>query len=126
MFAQIEQNRDDDANQAAVERHAAVPDRDEVDWVGEVRGGVVLADDVVDDEERTAANEHAQQRVEEEVLDLLPRQPQTAPPLRPAHPQIDRNKTDEVRYAVPMDGKRSQAERDRIDVRIGEPMRHQS
>ena len=62
-----------------MERHPALPDRDEVDRVGEVVGEVVLRDDVGDHEDHAAADQHADQRVDQEVLDLIGGQPEPAP-----------------------------------------------
>ena len=86
---------------------------------------IVLADDVVDDEERAAADEHADQRVKEKVLNLFSGQPETTPAGRSRHPQIDADESDEVGDAVPMDLQRPEVNRDRVDIcRIGEPVLH--
>jgi len=69
MFAQIQQDGDDDTNQAAVERHPAVPHRDKIERVREVIRRVVFADHIVDDKKHASADEHADECVHEKVLD---------------------------------------------------------
>jgi len=63
MLADEEPNRDEHADQTAVERHAAVPNGNEINRVGKVESRVVHADHVVDDEKRPSADEYADQRV---------------------------------------------------------------
>ena len=117
-------DRDDDADERAVERHPALPDRDEVQRVREVVAQVVLRDDVGDHEAGPPADQHADQRVDQEVLDLVGGEPQPPPARRPVHPQKDADEPEQVREPVPVHGDRPEVERDRVDVRIGEPVAH--
>src|ERR1700728_1902054 len=106
-------DRHQHADQSTVEGHPAVPDGDKVDRVGKIERGIVLADDVVDDEEGSPADEHADQRVEEKVLNLLLCEPQAAQPGGTAHPQIDAEERHQIGDAVPVDAEsRTEMNRD--------------
>src|SRR5579863_2102580 len=108
-----------------MESHAAVPHGDEVNRIGKVQRRVVFADDVVDDEKGSAADEHTDQRIEKEVLNLFFGQPESGPAGRSRHPEIDANEADEIGDSIPMNLQRPEMNRDRVDIcRIVEPVLH--
>ena len=85
----------------------------------------MLADDVVDDEERAAADEDADERVKQKVLNLFFGQAEAPAAGRAAHPEIDANERHQVGDAVPMDFERAEMDRDGVDIcRIAEPVMH--
>jgi hypothetical protein len=128
MTAHEDGDRNEHADQAAEEAHPAVPNRDDVEQaerhVAEVERRVVFGDDVGDDEERRGRRSGRRQRVDEEILDLLDAQAQAAPAGRASHPKPHADEPDEVREPVPADRYGAEVDRDRVDVRIREPVLH--
>ena len=120
--AREQRHRDDHAEQAAVERHAALPDREDLERMGGVEAGLVeqhVAEPAADD-----GAEHA---VEEQVLDVATR-PAARRELRQARPprgeEEEQAEADQVGDAVPVDGDRHadlrEVERDRVELRVHE------
>src|SRR6516162_7847321 len=124
MLPNEEPNRDDHTDQSAVKGHPAVPHGNEVNRIREIKRRVVPADDVVDHEEGPSTDEHTDQRIKKEVLDLVPGQAEALTTGRTAHPEIDQDKRHQIGDAVPMHFEWTEMNRDRIDVWIGEPVLH--
>ena len=124
MFAQIEHDGENDADERAVEGHAALPNGDEIERVRKILRQIVLRDDVGNDEADPASDQHADERVHEKILNLVGGQTQAPPAGRPIHPQKHANEPDEIRQSVPVHGERSKPKRNRIDVRVDKPMGH--
>ena len=66
VFSGVEESRNTDANQAAVKRHSAIPDRQNLQWVLKEMAGLIKANKA-----QTSAHDDADDGPAEEVADLL-------------------------------------------------------
>ena len=100
---------------AAVERHAAVPDRERLQRVAEVE-----ARPVEQDVAEAAAEHHAERDVDQEVVDVGRGQPPARPPHEALHVLPPEHQTEDVGERVPSDRERPDLDQDRIDRRKGQ------
>jgi hypothetical protein len=110
-----EHHRDQHAEKAAVKRHAALPDRENLERVGKVVAGLVK-----EHVAETPAENHPDDRAEQQVVELLASDRREAR-LDAPHAEPPRGrKTGEVHQPVPADRKRAERKRDRIEIRMDE------
>ena len=109
-------HRDEHAEEAAVEAHAALPDREDLE---RMRG--VIERLVEEHVAQAPAEDHAEHAVEQHVVDVarMPAGEQVAPRAILPSTMTSTNAS-EVHEPVPAHGDRADAERDRIELRVNE------
>ena len=113
VAARFKRHGDDDAQQAAVEGHPALPHRDDLERVRQV-----VAQLVEEHVAKPPAENHPENRREQQIVELLPRHrrealcdsPQAQPPAG--------GEADEIHEAVPAHRERADGKRDRVDIRV--------
>src|SRR6185369_7958067 len=118
--AREERDRDDDAEEAAVKRHPALPDHEDLERMRSVVPRLVEQHVA-----EPAADDGAEDAVEEQILDVAPR-PATLRELRqpraPPGEKEEQREADQIRDAIPVDRQRDaearQVERDRVELRM--------
>jgi len=111
-----QRHRDDDAEKAAVKTHAAFPQLEDVERVGQVFQRLV--------EQHVAqppAEDDAEHAVEQHVVEHV-HGPAGPRPMRdaPAPEHDDLQKGDEVHEAVPVDGDGAELQGDGVELRMNE------
>ena len=116
VLARHPPDRDEHAEKAAVERHPALPDGEDLERVLEVVAGLV-EEDVAE----PAARDHAEHAVEQQVVEQRDRHPPrpAGRDAASAEPVRDRE-TDEIHQPVPADRERADLDRDRVEVGMDE------
>jgi len=103
--------RENHAEEAAVERHAALPDREDLErMLQEV--GALVEDDVA----QAAAEDHPEDAVEEQVVEVIARDRRAAGGDAARAEPPERAERGEVHEAVPADRQRADREGDRIEI----------
>ncbi|MNN29935.1 hypothetical protein D3C81_1435600 [compost metagenome] len=101
-----------------MERHAALPDLEDLERMREVVGGLVEQHIA-----QTPAQDHAEHAVEQHVVEVA-RGPAARSDMRLAHAQAaepqEHDEAGQVHQAVPADGQRAQVNRDRVELRMNE------
>lgn len=116
MFEAVEQHGQNDAPCAAVEGHAALPDVEDFDRIGEEVGGIV-EEHVAE----AAAENDAQYRPAKKVIVQVRREDGVAVALGEYfHPVERQNEADDVRQAVPPHRDGAKVEGDGIELRVDE------
>ena len=93
--------------------HAALPDSENLQRMGEVMAGFVkehLA--------QAAAKNHTQHAIEQQVVELLGRQKTGVLPDAQATEQKKLNKRHQIHQTVPAHGKRANRKGDRVELRV--------
>src|SRR5690606_19293200 len=115
----IQPDRQDHAQQAAVEGHPPLPHREDLERMREV-----VARLVEEDVAEAAADDDAHRPPEQQVLELGRREMRArgAPGIAQSHPaeEVEGGECDEVHEAVPAHGERADLERDRVELRMDE------
>ena len=106
---------EDHAEHAAVERHAALPDRERLERMAEIVTGPVEQHVA-----EPAAQHHAQRDVEQQIVDLERGQPPARALHQPAHVAPAGHQAYDVGERVPADREGSELDQDRIDRREGQ------
>src|SRR5262245_26048751 len=115
LAPRVHRHRDDDAEEAAVERHAALPDGE-----GLERVRCVVARLVEEHIAQPPAEDHAEDGEEDEVVELLARDGRAASDDSPDSEPPRRGEAHEVHEAVPAHGQRPDGEGDRVEVGMNE------
>ena len=108
------QDRHDDAQQAAMERHAASPEGEGGQRVREVEARLVEQDVA-----QTSAQDDAQRRPQEKVVDLHRRQDLGRLLADTAHHPPTDHEACNIRQGVPADGEGPELDQNRVDLGIG-------
>ncbi len=111
VAAAIEDQRGDDAERAAMEGHAALPQIEDVDRIGEIERWLV--------EQHIAepsAEHRAERRPHQEIVDLQRGDPGVRLGRQPAQIAPSAGQAGDIGQGVPADDDRTETQRDRIDV----------
>jgi hypothetical protein len=118
LAERIGQDGDDHAQKAAVERHAAFPDDQDLQRMGQE-----VARLIEEDVAQPSAQDDTERRPQEEVVDLGRRQEQGRFLADAAHDAPSDHQARDVGERVPADGERPELDQHRIDLRIGDKER---
>ena len=103
------------AEQAAVERHAALPHREDLERMAGVVPGFVE-----EHVTQTAAENHAEHREEQQVVELRARYRRVAPRDAPQAQPPPRGKTREIHESIPAHRQGADGKRNGIDIRMNQ------
>src|SRR5438067_6009841 len=110
---------DDDADEAAVERHPAMPEENDLAGMAEIIGSIV-EDDIAD----AAAQHDAQDRPADEIVEHGGRQRAQLLGRECARVAPAEEDAEDIGERIPADGKRSDLDQHRIDHRKGNGEEH--
>src|SRR5215469_2194731 len=111
-----------------MERHAALPDRDDIEWIRDVICERMAAlvdrrEHVGDEEKETTADDDAEHRVHDEFLRLLDSKTGSRATALALQLEVHQDGAHNVREPIPVDAEPFvDVDGDRVDVRIAEPV----